>query len=315
MSLSIACLINNYNYATYLRAAIESALNQSRNFDEVIVVDDCSKDSSRAVLESGTWGEHFRAIYHERNKGQYAAICTAVLASTADIICLLDADDILAPDYVEAIAETFSKNPDCDFLIVDCIRFSDERTPKFIEFSSNARLHKLPPSVIATAFGFPRPYVGANTSRLAMRRGAALKCIDVPWPDDWRVSGDDCFVLGTSIAGVQKYWLSRPLVGYRQHSSNNWSGAVVTAARTFFVQLARLRMVEYFMVKWGIGNRSARLAAWEFKSIDAPRIRDLKLYSRMVLKYGAPEGSSRLRTIVSMARWLISSNLRQWKKS
>lgn len=44
-------LINNYNYETFLSVSIDSALAQSYQALEVVVVDDGSKDSSRQVIE------------------------------------------------------------------------------------------------------------------------------------------------------------------------------------------------------------------------------------------------------------------------
>ncbi|MBE8965850.1 glycosyltransferase family 2 protein, partial [Nostocales cyanobacterium LEGE 12452] len=41
-----SCLINNYNYAPFLSEAIDSALNQTVKFDEIIIVDDASTDNS-----------------------------------------------------------------------------------------------------------------------------------------------------------------------------------------------------------------------------------------------------------------------------
>jgi glycosyltransferase involved in cell wall biosynthesis len=44
-------LINNYNYEKYLEEAIISALNQTYDTIEVVVVDDGSTDGSRQVIE------------------------------------------------------------------------------------------------------------------------------------------------------------------------------------------------------------------------------------------------------------------------
>src|SRR5215472_12700725 len=48
----ISILINNYNYAQFLREAIDSTLCQSYPHVEVIVVDDGSTDGSRDLISS-----------------------------------------------------------------------------------------------------------------------------------------------------------------------------------------------------------------------------------------------------------------------
>ena len=43
---NISIIIVNYNNAKYLKKSLNSALNQSYNFKEIIVVDDISNDNS-----------------------------------------------------------------------------------------------------------------------------------------------------------------------------------------------------------------------------------------------------------------------------
>jgi glycosyltransferase involved in cell wall biosynthesis len=66
----VSIIIPNHNYAQYLSASIQSALDQSYPSVEVIVVDDGSTDDSRLVIES--FGSRIRTIYQE-NQGQTAA--------------------------------------------------------------------------------------------------------------------------------------------------------------------------------------------------------------------------------------------------
>ncbi len=59
---------------------------------EVIVVDDCSADGTRAVLEQlADWPE-LRVIYKPRNEGKGAALRTGFAAATGDVVVVQDAD-------------------------------------------------------------------------------------------------------------------------------------------------------------------------------------------------------------------------------
>ena len=60
-------IVNNHNYGRFLRAAIESALAQTHERVNVIVVDDGSTDDSRAIIES--FGERIVAVL-KPNGGQ-----------------------------------------------------------------------------------------------------------------------------------------------------------------------------------------------------------------------------------------------------
>ena len=48
----ISVIIPNYNHAPYLNKRIDSILNQSVQNFELIILDDCSTDNSREVIES-----------------------------------------------------------------------------------------------------------------------------------------------------------------------------------------------------------------------------------------------------------------------
>jgi glycosyltransferase involved in cell wall biosynthesis len=90
-------LITSYNYATYLPDAIDSALAQTHPDVEVVVVDDGSTDDSRDII--GRYGDRIVPVLQE-NAGQAAATNAGFAASRGDVVCLLDADDVLAPEKV-----------------------------------------------------------------------------------------------------------------------------------------------------------------------------------------------------------------------
>src|SRR5690606_10573340 len=66
----VSVIVPNYNYARFLGAAIESALAQTYEPIEVIVVDDGSTDDSRHVIAG--FGNRVRALFQE-NRGQAGA--------------------------------------------------------------------------------------------------------------------------------------------------------------------------------------------------------------------------------------------------
>ena len=71
----VSIIIPNYNYAQFLGDAIGSALDQDHPDCEVIVVDDCSTDSSRAVIDG--YFNRVRTVFLPENRGQVAAINAA----------------------------------------------------------------------------------------------------------------------------------------------------------------------------------------------------------------------------------------------
>jgi glycosyltransferase involved in cell wall biosynthesis len=97
----VSIVIDNYNYAGFVGAAIESALAQTHPDVEVVVVDDGSTDGSREVIAG--FGARVRAVYQE-NGGQTAALNAGVAACRGDIVFFLDADDRLRPEAAARVA-------------------------------------------------------------------------------------------------------------------------------------------------------------------------------------------------------------------
>ena len=104
----VSIIINNYNYARFLRAAIDSALGQSYRPIEVLVVDDGSTDQSRAIIDS--YGERVRPIL-KNNGGQASTLNAGFAQCQGDIVIFLDADDVLLPHAAQCVADVFSGQP------------------------------------------------------------------------------------------------------------------------------------------------------------------------------------------------------------
>ncbi|MEH2075718.1 MAG: glycosyltransferase family A protein, partial [Nostoc sp.] len=114
--IKTSCLINNYNYAEFLSEAIDSALNQTIKFDEIIIVDDASTDNSVEVITKFTQLANVKSILKEKNQGQLSSFNEGFLAATGDIIFFLDADDIYEPQYLETTLNFYNRRNECDFI-------------------------------------------------------------------------------------------------------------------------------------------------------------------------------------------------------
>src|SRR6476659_10838497 len=100
MNLMVTIIINNFNYAKYIGASIESALAQTYDNVEVIVSDDGSTDNSREVIES--YGSSIVAVF-KPNGGQASALNAGFKKSSGDLVIFLDADDVLWPSCVAEV--------------------------------------------------------------------------------------------------------------------------------------------------------------------------------------------------------------------
>jgi glycosyltransferase involved in cell wall biosynthesis len=107
---SVSVVIDTYNYARYIKQAIDSALAQTidRNEFEVIVVDDGSTDDTSAIIAS--YGSKV-AYLRKPNRGQASAFNMGVAAAQGKVICFLDADDYFYPTKLECVLAEFAKSP------------------------------------------------------------------------------------------------------------------------------------------------------------------------------------------------------------
>jgi glycosyltransferase involved in cell wall biosynthesis len=101
----VAVIIPNHNYAHYIKAAVESVLNQIYPPDEIIIVDDGSTDNSPEMLEE-LYGANPRIrIIAQTNQGVSAARNNGISAASSDFIVCLDADDKLAPQFIQVLRQ------------------------------------------------------------------------------------------------------------------------------------------------------------------------------------------------------------------
>jgi glycosyltransferase involved in cell wall biosynthesis len=72
--------------------------------EQIVIVDDCSTDGSRAIIESLA-AEHpiIRAIYQEKNSGKTAALKTGFAITTGDIVIVQDADLEYDPNEISEV--------------------------------------------------------------------------------------------------------------------------------------------------------------------------------------------------------------------
>ena len=104
------CLINNYNYEEYVLDAIQSALNQTVSFDEIIVVDDGSCDRSVELLkENYSSCDRIKLIFKE-NGGQMSCFYEGFIKSSGDLIFFLDADDLYCDTIILKKLLIYTKN-------------------------------------------------------------------------------------------------------------------------------------------------------------------------------------------------------------
>ena len=120
----VSVIIPCYNYGEYLEEAIDSALEQTLQDSEVIVVDDGSTDSY-TVEVLAKLDQPRTCVIHQANTGLPGARNTGIETAKGRYICCLDADDTLEGTYLEKAVTLLESRPDIGFAYSWVRRFGD----------------------------------------------------------------------------------------------------------------------------------------------------------------------------------------------
>lgn len=96
--IKVSIIITCYNYGKFVADAINSALNQTYDNIEVVVVNDGSTDNSHEVISN--FKDNIKYI-NQTNAGAAIARNNGIKAATGDFILCLDADDWISEYFVE----------------------------------------------------------------------------------------------------------------------------------------------------------------------------------------------------------------------
>ena len=110
----VSVVIPCYNYGEYLEEAIDSALEQTLQDSEVIVVDDGSTDPLTVEVLAKLDRPRTQVI-RQANTGLPGARNTGIETAKGRYICCLDADDTLEGTYLEKTVTLLESRPDIGF--------------------------------------------------------------------------------------------------------------------------------------------------------------------------------------------------------
>lgn len=111
----VSVIIPNYNHAAFLRQRIDSILNQSFQDLEIIILDDCSTDNSREVIETyRNQPKVTQLIYNKNNSGSpFLQWEKGINLAQGKYIWIAESDDWCEPTLLEELFSGISENEDC----------------------------------------------------------------------------------------------------------------------------------------------------------------------------------------------------------
>lgn len=108
---TISIALATYNGEKYLKQQLDSLLNQSIRFDELVVCDDKSNDSTIQILnEYAANDERIKIFFNDKNIGFKANFEKALRLTSGDYIALCDQDDIWCATHLEDLYNSIGNN-------------------------------------------------------------------------------------------------------------------------------------------------------------------------------------------------------------
>jgi len=210
------CFINNFNNEKYIEACLDSVFNQSRPFDEVLIVDDGSTDGSLQIIQSFCTKYPIIKLITQANDGQFSTfnIAAAALPDQAQVF-LLDGDDIYPADYLDAVLQTIGSDG-WDFAFCEQQRFTDQ-APK------SSIINAISPHYFANTSALVRSrecWIGNPTSCLSLSAELFKKIFPYPYYREKTFWADNLIIYAASILGAKKIYLSGLAIGWRAHQDN-----------------------------------------------------------------------------------------------
>lgn len=200
----VSVIVPCFNYADYVGDAIHSVMDQQTTFPfEVIAIDDASSDNSAAVLSTlASEYKNLRTFSHVENEGVANVRNLGIEIARGKYIVCLDADDQLAPGFLQLCADALDRDPTAGIVYtrIQVMGQGVSQWPDEFDYPSQlARRNQIP-----TCCMFHKKW---------WERGGGFRQNKHPAEDA------DLWLRMTS-AGAKPIFLPKPLFIYRMHENS-----------------------------------------------------------------------------------------------
>jgi len=226
MSLSplVSILIPTFNREPFIRDCILSAINQTYDRIEIVIVDNCSTDLTLSICkEFQDLDSRVKVFQNDRNIGPVRNWIRCAEEATGHYIKVLFSDDILRPTCVEALVRAIEETPDAGLAYCAASIGPEHSTaPTYYSAATSGQMSSLDYGrrmLVARA-----PY---SPCASLMRKRSFLENLHLdfpteqPHPFDKHGAGPDCMVqLITASQYKNVAHVNQPLVYFRSHSGS-----------------------------------------------------------------------------------------------
>lgn len=107
----VTVIVPVYNGEKYIGETIQSVLDQTFKDFELVVIDDCSTDSTVKVIETFA-DSRIKLVKNQKNSGSTQSRNNGLMQSTGEYVAILDSDDVCFPNRFEEQVKFLDEHPD-----------------------------------------------------------------------------------------------------------------------------------------------------------------------------------------------------------
>lgn len=217
-NVKISIITASYNYADFIKEAIESVIAQSYSNWELVVVDDGSADNSVEVIKDYCEKDcRIKLFQHPdgANKGLKETILLGIEMCSGEYIAFLESDDIWREDYLKEKVEIIQKHDKAKVIFNDVELFGDKEVIEDYDsyFEKNRKILKSKkyPANLFSGFSFQNlvPTFSCVMVEAKTLKGADFNTTVQAFLDHWiwaHLAYDNDF-----------YYINKPLTRWRMH--------------------------------------------------------------------------------------------------
>ncbi len=123
----VSVILPNYNHAPFLEQRIETILNQTFQDFELIILDDCSTDNSKEIIERYRNHPMVREIiYNQENSGStFKQWHKGIARATGDWIWIAESDDYCDLNFLDVLSKQLKKDNEISLVYCKSVMIND----------------------------------------------------------------------------------------------------------------------------------------------------------------------------------------------
>jgi len=127
----VSVIVPTYNGIRYIAECVDSILNQTYKYIELILIDDCSTDNTPKFLKEYEYLDNVKIIFNQKNMGMSASVNKALSYVSGDYLIIHGHDDVMLLNRIESQVEFMNQKKGAAIIFANSfLIINDELTNK-----------------------------------------------------------------------------------------------------------------------------------------------------------------------------------------